>query len=204
MAASLSAVLGILTSAGDRIDKLLAVGRSYLPTWIKLGTGITGSAARNGPIVEVTLAVDTSTIATKAYAEAQASSAGNVVEALGGASVITLQHGLQIYSGSASTSDTTPTTLISIPVADGELVWLRISIVGESAGTYFASAGESVKVRSGASLVAKKGAAPFTDLDEIGIGGAGISLVGENVEIGVIGKAATNITWRASAMVMVK
>lgn len=57
--ANLSAVLGIKDSAGLRVDRSLAVAGGFLPTWLKLGTGLTATAAKNGQSeVWVTIAVD--------------------------------------------------------------------------------------------------------------------------------------------------
>ena len=45
---ALSAVIGILNSAGKRIDEALGRGRGYPPVWIKLGAGLAATAAANG------------------------------------------------------------------------------------------------------------------------------------------------------------
>lgn len=62
MAASVSAVLWIEDSGGARVDAAIkAADGSYLPTVVKLGTGITAAVVRNGPIAEVTLTADAAT-----------------------------------------------------------------------------------------------------------------------------------------------
>jgi hypothetical protein len=79
----LSAVLYILDAAGERLDKALRKpDGGWYPTVMKLGAGlIAGGAVRNGATVETTVQVDTSVIATKAYADSVASAAQTAAEA---------------------------------------------------------------------------------------------------------------------------
>lgn len=77
--ASLSAVLGVITSAGERVDKALRQAGGYLPTWIKLGTGLSASAAKNGQAVEITLSIDSAASVTFAAVKAALALANSAI-----------------------------------------------------------------------------------------------------------------------------
>lgn len=69
----LSAILGVLDSAGERIDKVLSVASGYLPTWIKIGQGLRASATKNGNAdVDITIEADGGAILVSSVAEARA------------------------------------------------------------------------------------------------------------------------------------
>lgn len=134
MAASLSAVLGVLTSAGERVDRALAVAGSYFPAWLKLGAGLTGSASRNGPVAEVSIAVDTTTIATRAYVDEQVAGGGG-----GAATTGTELDGAHTVPGSVETFD----------VADSR--WIAVGatlLFGDAGDPFFIGSVDAVPTRA--------------------------------------------------------
>jgi hypothetical protein len=209
----LSAILGVLNTAGKRIDAaLVAASGIYRPTWLKFSAPFTASAAANGQqetITTISMPAATASndgymTAAQAASVAAGPSAGDVQSALSSANSVTLAGGWSAYNpDTVPTTDATPTNIVVFPLATGHCAMVKLWVTAKSSGNVFKTSGELFVANPAGSLVTKQSNTVGIDVDEITIGGISYGIISGNFVAQVTGVSATNITWAASALVLV-
>ena len=153
------------------------------------------TAAYNGTTKRVDIGVNSSLVVSTAA----------VAAALAATSSIVLANGAY-YTGTTATTDASPFAALAFQLLSGQVAIIRATLQGITATPKYAKFVREWAVTNDAGSISVFDVATVgADVDRIGLAASiGILIVGGNVcAFGANGKAATNITWGASALVQV-
>ncbi len=103
-----------------------------------------------------------------------------------------------------TTTNATPTTLISVPMPAGEYGIFKLKVIGKGPGpTLYKASGEIVRLNDAGVLTTKQSTSVGTDLNEIGVGGVTFGLAAGSFLVQVTGKIGTTVEWTGSLEALV-